>query len=417
MSKKGKRLIGPHPLLILFTMGIPYFLIHIHRSTGGSISDILQNHFAVGTTSVALLASTYLYAYTAMQIPAGLVVDRIGPRRCISFFLIMIAFGTFLCAYSAEVRDFNLMILGKVTIGTCAALVIIPGLKAIAMWFSKDKLATADGIFMFIGNVGGIFAAAPMVFMLESVGITGTYLLMAALILMASGICWIVVHDHSSEPVVQEQTRRKIGSFETLKMIVTSGRGFWVLVLFALSHSCTMVWVSSQAGAFYCSVYDFSLSEAGTMVSLFSIGVAIACPLSGFLADSVFHSGKKVLIISSIMIVSVWSVIMMMTYYGLFNNIMIQGAINVLLGFSAGSTVVEFAVMRRLFPIEIAGTTISLLNSFSFFGGATLIAISGFIIPNKSVEEYMVLWSIMLMFFIFAMILSFFIEEHRDPVA
>lgn len=400
---------------MFLTLAVPYFLIYIHRTTGGAISDILQDYYGVGTTSVALLASSYLYGYMAMQIPAGLLTDKVGPRKCICFFLVMVSLGTLLCAYSAAVSDFNLMLLGKTLIGLCAAFITIPTLKGIASWFSRDRFTTADGVFMFIGNIGSIVAAAPMVLMLENAGITRTYLLLATMFFLVSVVCWLVIHDRVDTVDVEVKEPRKYGSIEALKIILTSGRRFWALALMELFLSSTMVWSASQAGAYYGSVYGFSLTDAGLMVSMFAIGYAISCALSGVLADYVLRSRKKVLIICSISSVFFWALIFVMTSFRLFDSVLIQGAINVGFGVASGMTIATFAQVRCLFPLEIAGTSLSLLNFFPFLGGATLILISGMMIPNKSPEEYALFWGIMLVFAIIAMVLSFISIEEKYP--
>lgn len=416
MERKHWKLKWYNPLFMFAILTIPFLFINIHRTTGGAISDILQDYYGVGTASVALLASSYLYAYMVIQIPAGLVTDRVGPRKCICASLMVIAFSTFLCSYSAMVSNFDLMVVGKAMIGLSAAFFIVPSLKAIATWFSNERFATADGTFMFIGNIGTAIAAAPMVIMFENVGISQTYIILSAIFLLTSFLCWLMIHVHSDKGPNRVVEPKKYSPIVSLKMVLTSGRRFWAIGLVGLLLACSMVWSTSQAGAFYCSVYGFSLEDAGLMVTLYGIGYAVACPIAGSMADFVFRSRKKVLYIGSISTMSFWVIILLMTNFKLFDSVPIQGIINFGFGIATGLDVVMFSLVRCLFPLEITGTSLSLFNILVFLGGATTILFSGILIPNKTAGEYAFFWGIMVIISFLALIFSLIAMEEKYGV-
>ena len=90
------------PLLMFAVLAVAYFLVYFHRTTGGAVSDTLQDFFDVGTVSVALLASAYLYAYTLMMIPSGILTDNLGPRKTATIFIILIAVGSIFSSYASS---------------------------------------------------------------------------------------------------------------------------------------------------------------------------------------------------------------------------------------------------------------------------------------------------------------------------
>ena len=118
-NKKSKVL--SYRWLIFVVLAIAYFFVYFHRTTGGSISSTLQEAFGVGAAEVALLASAYLYAYTLMQIPSGILTDKMGPRQAASAFIIILAIGSLMCAFAEPMDNFNMMIAGKFIIGIGAA--------------------------------------------------------------------------------------------------------------------------------------------------------------------------------------------------------------------------------------------------------------------------------------------------------
>src|SRR5207249_10596667 len=64
--------------------GIPaalFFIAFFHRAAPGVIAKELMQTFGATGTLIGLLASTYFYAYAALMIPGGVLIDAYGVRR------------------------------------------------------------------------------------------------------------------------------------------------------------------------------------------------------------------------------------------------------------------------------------------------------------------------------------------------
>lgn len=428
VEKKKKTL--SYRWLIFIILALAYFFVYFHRTTGGAISDTMQDYYGVGTASVALLASAYLYAYTLMQLPSGMLTDKLGPRQAATLFVFLIGVGSVLGAYSAAITNFNLMIAAKFLIGIGAAVVYIPIMKVLAVWFRRNEFASMSGVLLLVGNVGGIAAAAPMVLMIDSMGIQNTYLVLAAITIIIAVLCWIIVRDHPSDkglPAIEEivaeetgipateSTSATIGTMEALKRTFTSGRRFWPLAIwFFCIYGTIMLWQASQSGAFYRSIYDFTIKEAGLMVTMVGVGMVIGCPLAGVLSDRVFGSRKKVIVFGTLAYTVIWAVIYFMTGNASGNSLAIQGTINFLFGFFGGFFVVSYSQIKELYPIAMAGTSTASLNLFPFLGGAVLITISGFIVTSKTLAQFQNLWLMALILMIIGSICAILSVERKD---
>ena len=424
-EKKRKTL--SYRWLIFAVLALAYFFVYFHRTTGGAISENLQDFFGVGTASVALLASAYLYAYTLMQIPSGILTDRMGPRKAATIFIFLIAIGSILSAYSATCGNFSLMIAGKFIIGIGAAVVYIPIMKVLAVWFRKNEFASMSGVLLLVGNVGGIAAATPMALLMDSLGIQNTYIVLAIVTAVIAGLCWLIVRNHPSEkelPSIEEivseetgepigeSTLTKMGTVEALKMTFTSGRKFWALAIwFFFMYGTIMLWQASQAGSFYKNIYGFSSGSAGLMVTMVGIGMVFGCPLAGTISDKILHSRRKVIIVGTLVYTIIWGVIWLTAGNDSMNNIAIQAAINFLFGFFGGFFVVSYAQIKELYPIAMAGTSTAALNLFPFAGGALLITIAGFIVSEKTLSEFQNLWMMAFIMMVIALICAFLSVE------
>ncbi|MBR4244705.1 MAG: MFS transporter, partial [Candidatus Methanomethylophilaceae archaeon] len=395
--------------LVFIALAIAYFFVYFHRTTGGAISTTLMDYFGVGTASVALLASAYLYAYTLMQIPSGILTDRMGPRKAATIFVALIAVGSLLSAYSATANDFNLMIAGKFIIGIGAAVVYIPIMKVLAVWFRKNEFATMSGILLLVGNVGGIAAATPMVLMMDALGIEMTYIVLAIITALIALLVWLLVRNHpmekdlpSIEEIVSEETGQpitestseKMGTVEALKRTFLSGRNFWPLAIwFFVMYGTIMLWQASQAGAYYKNIGGFDAGTAGMMLTMVGVGMVFGCPLAGKLSDSYLHSRKKVVIIGTVVYTLIWAFIYLTAdSKDILTNDIVQYAINFCFGFFGGFFVVSYAQIKELYPIAMAGTSTAALNLFPFAGGAILITIAGFLVTDQTLDQYKTVW-------------------------
>lgn len=427
--EKKKKMLS-YRWAIFIVLAIAYFFVYFHRTTGGAISETMQDFYGVGAASVALLASAYLYSYTLMQIPSGILTDKMGPRKAATIFVFLIAVGSVLSAVSATTNNFDLMIVGKFIIGIGAAVVYIPIMKILAVWFRKNEFASMSGVLLLVGNVGGIAAATPMVIMMDSMGIQNTYIVLAVITAVIALLCWFVVRNHpqekdypSIEAVVSEETGEPItestsatmGTVEALKATFTSGRRFWPLAIwFFMIYGTIMLWQASQAGAFYQNVYSFSGGDAGLMVTMVGVGMVFGCPIAGRLSDRILKSRKKVIIIGTVVYTIVWAVIWLTAGMDAFNSFALQAAINFLFGFFGGFFVVSYAQIKELFPIAMAGTSTAALNLFPFAGGAILITVAGIVVADKTLAEFQTLWLMAFVLMIIGCICAFLSMEKAD---
>ena len=430
-EESKKKMLG-YRWAIFGILAVAYFFVYFHRTTGGAISTTLQDAFGVGTAEVALLASAYLYAYTLMQIPSGILTDKLGPRIAASAFVALIAVGSILSAVAVPADNFTLMIAGKFIIGIGAAVVYIPIMKVLAVWFRKNEFASMSGILLLVGNVGGIAAATPMVIMMDSLGIETTYIVLAVITAAIAGLCYLIVRNFPSEKefpsieeIVSEETGEpitekntdKIPTTEALKMTFLSGRKFWPLAIwfFAL-YGTIMLWQASQAGSFYQNCGGFSKDDAGMLLTMVGVGMVFGCPLAGRLSDRVLKSRKKVIIIGTLVYTVIWAVIYATSGSdGIVDSFAVQAAINFLFGFFGGFFVVSYAQIKELYPIAMAGTSTAALNLFPFAGGAILITIAGFIVTDKTLGQYQTVWLMALVLMIIACVCAFLsVEKERN---
>ncbi|MBR2255567.1 MAG: MFS transporter, partial [Candidatus Methanomethylophilaceae archaeon] len=143
---------------------VAYFFVYFQRISVGIVgSDIVDD---VGG-SIGLLSSVYFWTYTLMQIPSGLMADRFGPRAASCTFLALAAAGSLLTFVG---QDFTAMVVGKIMIAAGMAVIYVPLMRIVAVWFPMGSFAFMNAVVIAIGNVGAIVAAGPLGVLADTVG-------------------------------------------------------------------------------------------------------------------------------------------------------------------------------------------------------------------------------------------------------
>src|SRR3954453_2320937 len=85
----------------MWALAAAFYLVAIfHRMSLGVASLDASHRFGVSTSAIAVLSTVQLAVYLLMQIPAGLLADRLGPRRSLALGLLAISVGELVFAIS-----------------------------------------------------------------------------------------------------------------------------------------------------------------------------------------------------------------------------------------------------------------------------------------------------------------------------
>lgn len=394
----AERSIRRYGLTIFGLILSAYFLVYFHRTSGGAIASEFQSFYCVDEASVAMLASIYMYAYTIMQIPGGILTDRLGPRRTATLFIGILTCGSLICAISAMdgIRDFTLMTIGRILIGIGAAVISVPAMKIQAVWFPRASFATLTGFLLMAGNIGAVCSAYPMAASIGTIGIMGTYLILTAFSVFITMMIWLFARDKPSEkslPDIYSSDEVDIPVPDALKAVFGSGRRFWPLAIwFFLFYGALMLWQAAFGGLYYeaCGVSDEDYAVFLTMVG---IGMIIGCPVIGHLSDRVLRTRRGILIVATACLLIIWLLIWFIDGdRALMSDFVLQCAINLLIGVFGCSFLVSYAQVKEFHPVGMAGTVTAALNMFPFMGAALSITLAGFLLNDFTVEGYRAIW-------------------------
>ena len=97
-----------------------------------------------------------------MQIPAGILIDRYGAREISSVGMIISGVGYILFG---TMNNVYLAYLSRIMVGIGTSVILLAMFKVQGNWFKKEEFPSITAKFVFIGNLGTVFATFPLVYL------------------------------------------------------------------------------------------------------------------------------------------------------------------------------------------------------------------------------------------------------------
>jgi len=210
---------------VLF-VGVVAYIVSVMQRTSLSVAALqATERFGVSAAALSTLAVAQLIVYAAMQIPAGALLDRFGPRTILAIGAGVMALGQVTLALSPTIQ---LAVLGRILVGAGDAATFISVLRLTGMWFSLSRMPLLTQVIGVVGSVGQILSTFPLFAILHIWGWTAAYLSAASMSLLVVVVVVAIVRAGPHEagrirPVAGE-------SLENLKDAISrpgTRLGFW----------------------------------------------------------------------------------------------------------------------------------------------------------------------------------------------
>ncbi len=413
--------------IVFGLLAFGYLLVYFHRLCPAVVALDMQADLKTSGALLGFLAAAYFYPYALMQLPSGLLSDSWGPRKTITVFFTLAGLASILLGHVGTV---GLAILARVLVGLGVAMLFVPTMKVITNWFRKEEFARMTGLLLAVGGVGAYTASRPLAWLSDFIGWRGSFVAIGIVTLAAALAIWLLVRNTPQElglpavnPPAQDDTGAPsaIGLAQGMKMVLSRG-AFWVLsVWFFFTASIFFSFGGLWGGPYLMQVYGLSKAEAGNILGMLALAMIVGSPILGWLSDAVFRSRKKVIVLSSIVTLAI--TIPLAFFTAALNRPLLYLLCFLMGMFNSAIVVVAFAAAKELFPLEIAGTSVGLVNLFPFLGGAVAPPILGAVLElhAKTAAGYSALaysraFLIYFFFALIALVSACFIEETMQPV-
>jgi len=176
INKVNKSII----IFAIFAFG--FFISNLLRSITATLTPVLTNEFNLTAGNLGLLAGGYFLGFSLMQIPAGLLLDRYGPKKVVAYFLLIALVATISFAFA---KSFAGLLISRFFIGVGVSVCLMGPLTGYRVWFKEKYQQRANSWMLMVASFGFVTSTLPVQTLLPMIGWRSIFLLIVFLILLS----------------------------------------------------------------------------------------------------------------------------------------------------------------------------------------------------------------------------------------
>jgi len=336
------------------------------------MTHVLMRDLHTGSTGIGFIAGIYFYSYTVMQVPAGLLFDRISARTLLTAMLAVCVLGALLFGVA---QHLTWILAGRFLMGIGSAFAFIGVLVMAARWFPPKYFALLVGIAQLWAAMGAMGGEVPLSRAVQQFGWRGTIEALVVIGAILTVLVWLVIRDY---PQGQSSSIKALPkqSMRTSLQQVLSNRQTWWVGLYAFSNWGTVTVFAALWGIpFLMALYHISSTEAAMMVAMIWLGLATASPVVGWLSD--WLGRRNGLLTACALLGAICSAVaIFVAHLPLwFMFVLLFG-----FGIAASGQILSFAVINDINQSNVVGTAIGVNNMAVVIGGALFQPLVGWLL-------------------------------------
>ena len=340
-----------------------YLYQYVLRISPGVLIEEIRHDFNMNADQFAFVGSMYYYGYSLMQIPLGIMIDRVGIRNtalcsiflCILGALMLIATNIPMIAY-----------IGRLIGGIGAASAFMSSLKLASDYLPPSKQGVAVGATLTFGAMGALITGKPLNYLLEQFSVWQmSFVVFIGVGLFILLLAFVYLPKNKKEANIHEFEPSNISS-DLLKIITNKRIIIYAVIAIGL-YAPLSVMADLWGTAFLVKKFSFTREIASPILMNIYIGMAIGSMVLPYLAEK-YNILDKIIVYSALVLLLLFSVII----YGvnLTNSDVV--ILLILIGFFCGAEMLCFTAALRYTSPRTSGLTIGVVNTFNMLSGALL---------------------------------------------
>lgn len=350
-----------------------YILAVFHRSSLGVAGLLAADRFDIAATELSVFTMVQLFVYAAMQIPVGALLDRFGPRRMLFAGVATMTVAQFAFAFA---ESFGMGVLARVAVGMGDAMVFIPLLRIVALWFPPVRIPMVTQLTGLLGQTGALVAATPLVAALHHWGWTPSFAVAASVGIVLGIVLLLVVRDSPYPDHELDRIKVRALARTVRHAWGTPGTKLGLWSHFSAQFGST-VFALLWGYPFLVAGQGLSPPTAGLLLMLMTVTAIVTGPIiGGFVTKYPFSRSTLILGIVAA-IASVWAVVLLWPGRA---PLWILVVLVVVTAVGGPGSMVGFDLARTFNPPTRVGSATGIVNVGGFFASLSTVTLIGVIL-------------------------------------
>ncbi|MFF2361983.1 nitrate/nitrite transporter [Streptomyces sp. NPDC058122] len=380
---------GGRRALAVWGIGVSvYFVAVIFRTSLGVAGLDAADRFHVGASALSTFSILQLLVYAGMQIPVGLLVDRLGTKKVLTIGVLLFTAGQLGFAFSSS---YGMALASRALLGCGDAMTFISVLRLGTRWFPARRGPLVAQLAGLAGMAGNLVSTLVIARLLHGVGWTAAFAGSAAAGVVVLVLLLLFLRDHPEGHSPEPFPHR--GAAYVRRQILASWRepgtrlGLWV-------HFTTqfpaMVFLLLWGMPFLVQAQGLTRATAGELLTL----VVLANMGAGLVYGQVVarhHTARLPLALGTVAATAVvWTGVLV--YPGEHAPMWLLVVLCVVLGFCGPASMLGFDFARPANPPERQGTASGITNMGGFVASMTTLLAIG-VLLDATGDNYRIAFS------------------------
>ena len=395
---------------IMLVLCAGYTVSQFLRTSLGVLSPNLMHDFNINPNNMGLLGGVFFLSFAIFQIPAGILIDKYGPRKVMSSVIIFAVLGSIIFALS---NSFYILLIGRVLMGLGCSICLMGSLVLITRWTDSDQFSKLAGIILAVGGIGGLLATTPLSYFSELFGWRLSFWLAAAVTFCVMVLYYFILDDRKNDLTLSSSNETI--SLKNLLFVLKERNFKFMIPMSLMSYSSLVVILGLWGAPYLKDIHGLDSVERGKILMLMAISWNIGSFVFGRLR-SIFGNYKNVVIFGATGVIILLFILSIITEI---NSIYLY-ILFCILGFFGAFSVALISHYQVLFDKEYMGRALSTANFFNFGGVFFVQWLTGKIIylmggdsTGAPIEAYRLAFLFVAILLLISLCIYFFSNEKK----
>ena len=386
-------------VFLVFAFG--YFLSCLLRAITATLSPVLTSEFNLSAADLGLLAGGYFFGFACMQIPLGYLLDKFGPKKVISIFLLIAFVGTSSFALS---QTFSGLFISRILIGIGVSACLMAPLTGYRIWFAENLQQRANSWMLMIASLGFVSSTLPVQLLLPSFGWRSIFGGIAILILGSILLMLVFIPKWNQKEIIN--STRSLDQSGTLADVWKSKFFISVIPMGLFNYGGLMAIQTLWAGPWMIRVSGYTPIESATGLFWINITMLFSFFIWGYFLPKINDKGFSAIKILKLGLPVSFIVMLIIITFG--NNA--GAALLTLFVLSSIFLSVTQPAVGLSFPSYLAGKALTSFNLLIFSGTFLMQWLIGFVIDYVKMQGHSEILGFKVAFsvFLFLSLVSYF---------
>lgn len=412
-STKQKQLL--FGILVCAVGALFYCYEFVLRIIPGALQSELSAAFGnISASTFGQLSAFYYFAYSPMQMPVGMLMDRYGPRRLLSFACLCCSLGSFMFSYSSSLPIAGA---GRFLVGFGSSFAFVGVLSLALHWLPRRYFSLVAGLITTLGMLGLVYGEIKITELASTMGLHYVLLLMVILGLILTALIFLIVRDGSGPTPVRVQPLPDF--FKNVIKVLLSPQVWLIGFVGACLYTSLSVFGELWGKSYLEHAHHLSKVQAAKAISCMFLGWAVGAPIAGYFSDV---SGRRVMPLVIGALSSFVCICLILYFPGL--SYVTLSIILFLYGVFSGTELIVFIMAKENSGAQLSGTVFAATNMIVTLGGVIFQPLVGKLLDTfgdsrlvngehlYSVSDYQMALSILPISLLLVMIAAFFLKDH-----